>query len=254
MSAASILPRRWLGDGTSAEEVEAMAPLLETAPISAARDGLAILLPLGAESLLPGLVALKSLHRAIGRGRAAILDDGTLTARDRAILAHHADDPEMLRAAHANHGPLPPGGEWSALLTMLDRRRSEYWIQLDPHCLTLGPLDEIASAIGRNRSHLMMANGERRSAGIAGFAAGGAGRDLAVEIYAHACNRHSTARDLVTLLFERETDPVRLPGGTYCEAGPDGYPDGAKLVFFDRDCRAAHATAASAIIEDLPRS
>lgn len=253
MSAAPLIPRRWRGAAGSANNVDALAAVVQTAPIQARGGGLAILVPLGAHSLLPGLVAIKTLHRAIGRGRVAIIDDGTLTAQDRAMLAHHCDDPEMLPAAHVHHGSMPTGLEWSALLTALDRRPSEYWILLDPYCLTLRPVEEAAEAIGRNRSHLMMTTSGSAGIGLAGFAAGGPGRSVATELYTHLCNRHSTARDLTRLLFESEIEPVHLPAATYCEAASDGWPASAKVVLFDRNAHAAHAQAAKSVIEDLPR-
>ena len=111
---------------------------------------------IGTGVLLPYLVAVKSLWHHLQRGRVAILDDGTLTAPDRAILAHHCGDPQIIRIADVKLGEFPSGGTWERLLTILDNRTGEYWIQLDSDTVTLGPVPEIGEAIARNRSFLFL--------------------------------------------------------------------------------------------------
>src|SRR3546814_13518062 len=61
--------------------------VLDTPPIAPADDGLILFSMIGTRVLLSYLVAVKSLYGRLGRGRIAILDDGTLTAADRAVLA-----------------------------------------------------------------------------------------------------------------------------------------------------------------------
>jgi hypothetical protein len=90
------------------------------------------------------------------RGRIAILDDGTLTAADRAILAQHCGDPQILRMEDVPRGQFPQGGCWERLLTILDHRAGEYWLQLDSDTVTLGPVWELERAIDSNRSFTLM--------------------------------------------------------------------------------------------------
>lgn len=151
-----FLPYRWRTRLDSARHAEAVAGILETPPIRRDESGPVLFSMMGTAVLLPYLVALKSLHHHLGRGRAVILDDGTLTAEDRAILAFHCGDPEILHMADVERGPFPQGGCWERFLTILDRRRSEYWIQLDSDTVTLRPVPEVAAAIAGNRSFTLL--------------------------------------------------------------------------------------------------
>lgn len=125
--------------------------ILHTAPVRARGDGVVIFSMIGTRVLLPYLVAAKSFHAALGRGRFVILDDGTLTAADRAVLARHLDDPKIFALAGVDTGAAPRGGCWERLLTLLDLRRSDYVIQLDSDTVTLGPVPEVAAAIDASR-------------------------------------------------------------------------------------------------------
>lgn len=151
-----FLPYRWRTKIDASRHAEAIADVLDTPPIVPKKDGLVLFSMIGTAVLLPYLVAVKSLWRQLGRGRVAILDDGTLTAQDMAILAHHCGDPEIIRIGSVDTGPFPTGGCWERLLTILDRRRGEYWLQLDSDTVTLGPVDEVARAIATNRSFTLL--------------------------------------------------------------------------------------------------
>jgi hypothetical protein len=111
---------------------------------------------IGTRVLLPYLVAAKSLHARLGRGRFAILDDGTLTAADRAVLAYHLDGPEIRSIAAVDAGDCPRGGCWERLLTLLELRQDDYVIQLDSDTVTLGPVPEIVQAIETGRDFTLL--------------------------------------------------------------------------------------------------
>jgi hypothetical protein len=160
MNMASLLPRRWRSRIEANRHAEAVSAILATTPISPRADGVVLFSMIGTTALLPYLVAVKSLWHHLQRGRVAILDDGTLTAQDRAILAHHCGDPEILRIQDVVPGPFPKGGTWERLLTILDRRAGEYWIQIDSDTVTLGPVPEVAEAIARNRSFVLLGGAE----------------------------------------------------------------------------------------------
>ncbi|MFM5917689.1 MAG: hypothetical protein ACKOOL_09170 [Novosphingobium sp.] len=129
----------------------AVRGVLGTPPARAAMDGVVIFSMIGTRVLLPYLVAAKSLHARLGRGRFAILDDGTLTAADKALLAHHLDNPELRSLSDVDVGSCPRGGCWERLLTLLELRRDNYVIQLDSDTVTLGPVEDIAAAIDAGR-------------------------------------------------------------------------------------------------------
>lgn len=152
MSKFDLLPGRWRTDDDAARHAEAIAAILDTPPLEPKHDGVALFATIGTADLLPFLVAVKSLHQQLERGHVVLLDDGTLTGEDRALLAHHCGDPEMLGLGEAETSGFPAGKGWEALLTILDRRKGEYWIQLAPHSVTTGPLPEVAQALAINAS------------------------------------------------------------------------------------------------------
>jgi hypothetical protein len=156
MNMSSILPRRWRAKADATRHNEAVAGILATPPIEPRADGLVLFSMIGTAVLLPYLVAVKSLWHELRRGRVAILDDGTLTAQDKAVLAHHCGDPEIFSIAQVQIGPFPRGGCWERFLTILDHRHAEYWIQLDSDTVTLGPVPEIERAIATNRSFTLL--------------------------------------------------------------------------------------------------
>ena len=136
--------------------------VLAAPPVRAADDGVVIFSMIGTRVLLPYLVAAKSLHTRLGRGRFAILDDGTLTEADKRLLEVHLGRPELRSFAGVDLGDCPRGGCWERLLTLLELRRDNYVIQLDSDTVTLGPVDEIAQAIDQGRDFTL--RGEAGSA------------------------------------------------------------------------------------------
>ncbi len=123
-----------------------------TPPVRARADGVVIFSMIGTKVVLPYLIAAKSFQAQLGRGRFAILDDGTLTEADKALLAHHLDSPLIIPIASVETGACPRGGTWERLLTILDLRKSDYVIQLDSDIVALGPVPEIVAAIEAGRS------------------------------------------------------------------------------------------------------
>ena len=130
----------------------AVRHILDTPPIEPKDDGVILFSMIGTAVLLPYLVAVKSLHRHLQRGRIMLLDDGTLTDADKAVLAHHVGNPQILTFADIDTAPCPKGNCWERLLAILDLRRDHYVIQLDSDTVTLGPAPEIEAAITQNRS------------------------------------------------------------------------------------------------------
>lgn len=150
------LPYRWRTRLATQRHNRAIRAILDTPPIVPANDGLVLFSMIGTAVLCPYLVAVKSLWHQLRRGRVVILDDGTLTASDKAVLAHHCGNPEIIPIASVRTGEFPQGGTWERLLTILDRRVNEYWLQLDSDTVTLGPVPEVARAIEANRSFTLL--------------------------------------------------------------------------------------------------
>ena len=126
--------------------------ILDTPPIMRCDDNVVLFSMIGTTVLLPYLVAVKSLHAQLRMGRVMLLDDGTLTDTDKALLADHVGDPVILTFADIDTAPCPKGNCWERLLAILDLRCEHYVIQLDSDTVTLGPIPEVADAIAANRS------------------------------------------------------------------------------------------------------
>jgi hypothetical protein len=130
--------------------------ILITPPIAPTKDPVLIFSMIGTRVLLPYLVAVKSLHARLGVGRVAILDDGTLTAADRAVLSYHLANPLILPIGAVDTGRCPTGGCWERLLTLLDMTSHDYVVQLDSDTVTIGDVPEVMEAIAANRSFTLL--------------------------------------------------------------------------------------------------
>ena len=136
--------------------------VLDTPPIAPKDDGVILFSMIGTRVLLPYLVAIKSLHARLGRGRIVILDDGTLTASDKAHLAHHLGNPELHDFAEVDVGPCPRYCVWERLLLLLDLRRDHYVVQVYSDTVTLGPIPEVLAAIDAGRDFTLMGEASAR--------------------------------------------------------------------------------------------
>ena len=148
--------------------------VLATPPVRTADDGLVIFSMIGTRVLYPYLIAAKSFHSWLRRGRFAILDDGTLRAEDKAVLAHHLDRPQIFSIAAVDAGDCPKGGCWERLLTLLELRTRDYVIQLDSDTVTLGPVPEVADVIAAGSNFTLKGDATSRWQAADAF-----GRDLA---------------------------------------------------------------------------
>lgn len=150
---------RWL----SREHVylRTAAGVLDTPARRASDDGLVIFSMIGTRVLYPYLVAAKSLHRQLQRGRFAILDDGTLTDDDKAVLRSHLDDPEIF-AADIDTKACPTYSSWRRLFCLLELRRENFVIQLDSDTVTRGPVPLLAELIDEGRDFILKGESEAR--------------------------------------------------------------------------------------------
>lgn len=130
--------------------------IFDTPSIEARQDGVVLFSMIGTQVLIPYLVAAKSLHHHLRRGRFVIMDDGTLTDRDKAALDHHLGRPRILSLRDVDVGPCPHGGTWERLLTILDMAADDYVIQLDSDTVTTGPVPEVVDAIAANASFTLL--------------------------------------------------------------------------------------------------
>ncbi len=139
---------------------QAAAAVLTTPPIKAKKDGVILFSMIGTRVLYPYLVAIKSLHHQLQRGRIVVLDDGSLTNADKKILRDHLNDPQIIAINSVDTGDCPVGGTWERLLTILDLREDHYVIQLDSDTITTGAVPQITQAIEQNRSFTIKGGAE----------------------------------------------------------------------------------------------
>lgn len=132
------------------------ASVFDTAPIRQQADGVVLFSMIGTAVMTPYMVAVKSLHHHLRRGRVVLMDDGTLTGSDRALLRHHLDDPQIIPMKSVDVGPCPRGGTWERLLTILDMAADDYVIQLDSDTVTCGPVTHVQQAIDANASFTLL--------------------------------------------------------------------------------------------------
>lgn len=233
MGTADLLPRRQRTQPGEVHDAAALVGVLATPPVAPQNDGLAIVSRIGSRELLTFLVAAKSVHRRLARGRFVIVDDGTLAGADRTVLAGHLGNPEILSPRAVPLGGFPPGVGWEALLAAYDRRRGEYWLVLDPLAIATGPLTEIEGALGANRS--------LAGASLTGLAAGGPPRPDAAALFAALGEAAPPASAAHELLMAREAAPIVL-----------GEVQG--IAHFVSEGALPHAEAALPVIAELGRS
>ena len=150
MNAPTRLPMRWTGKNQPTLLQQAMAGVLETRPLEKNETGPLIFAAIETQDMLPFLVAAKSLRWQLGRGKFAVMDRGSLSGEDKALLAHHCADPLIL-VSRADNAPFPDTRWWDWIAPVIGRFHMEYRILLDLRRVTLDPSQDMLGAISRNR-------------------------------------------------------------------------------------------------------
>lgn len=104
------------------------------------------------EHTLMYLLAIKSFLRHVPAAAVTVIDDGSLSPADHALLRAHVGGLAIVPIAGIDSGACPRGGCWERLLYILDLSASRYVVQLDSDVLTSGPVPEVVEAIAANRS------------------------------------------------------------------------------------------------------
>jgi hypothetical protein len=133
------------------------ARILATPPITRRDDGPIVFSQLQHRDVLPYLVASKSFAHYTGYGRFVLLDDGSLTAADCALIGRHLPGVEFRAMSDVRYGKLPVGGTWERLITIADLAETNYVIQLDADTVACGPLDEVRRCVNARHSFTIMA-------------------------------------------------------------------------------------------------
>src|SRR5213078_4610450 len=124
--------------------------ILRAAPVTLdAASGVVVLIQLQHKDVLLFLLALKSFARQVQPRAVFVLDDGSLSADDRARLSEHIPGLSALDRAQFRSAACPTGGTWERLLAISSLVRDHYVIQLDSDTLTVGAIDEVRACIER---------------------------------------------------------------------------------------------------------
>lgn len=129
--------------------------VLATPPLVFDPDGPFFMTQLCRRDLFIYIAAVKTFSRAIRPSRVHALDDGSLTAADRALLRAHIDGIVFLELKDYRSPHCPSGGCWERLLAVADLCQSRYVVQLDSDTITLGALSEVQDCIVRECSFVI---------------------------------------------------------------------------------------------------
>ncbi|HEX7972166.1 MAG TPA: hypothetical protein VF501_08120 [Thiobacillus sp.] len=112
----------------------------------------AVLSQLQHKDVLMYLAAVKSFARHLLPGEVHVVDDGSLTEADHALLEQHIPGIQFHELAKYREPGLPQGGCWERLIAIARLSQTRYTIQLDSDTLTLAHVSEVASAVQLGRS------------------------------------------------------------------------------------------------------
>lgn len=127
--------------------------ILDTAPVvTEPGNRLAVLSQVCHKDLLMYLLAVKSFTRQVAVGAIYVVDDGSLTAEDRAILDQHLPGYTVFTLGELRSFRCPHGGTWERLLAIAMLTKEHYVIQLDADTLALGDLAEVMDCVVHSRA------------------------------------------------------------------------------------------------------
>lgn len=124
--------------------------VLQAAPVALdASSNLVVLSQVQHKDVLLLLLAVKSFARQVRPRTVCVLNDGSLSANDRAVLREHIPGVNLLELAEFRSAICPRGGTWERLLAIASLVRDHYVIQLDSDTLTIGLIEEVRHCIER---------------------------------------------------------------------------------------------------------
>jgi len=126
--------------------------IAQTAPIQISSSGPYLLSQLQHKDMLMYLAAVKSFARQVPPSAVHVVDDGSLTPEDRALLVQHVPGVQFNVLADCREPSLPIGGTWERLIAIARLSESRYVIQLDADTLTRAPIGEVVAAVRENRA------------------------------------------------------------------------------------------------------
>lgn len=130
-----------------------VAGLLDSAPLRLDDAlGLHVLSQLQHKDVLLYLAAIKSFGRQVPVSQIHVLDDGSLTAEDLAILHQHVPGVRVCPISEVRDPALPHGGTWERLTAIARLSEHAYVVQLDADTLAVDGLPEVLEAVRQGHS------------------------------------------------------------------------------------------------------
>ncbi len=135
--------------------------VLDAPPATITEDGGFVVLTMTCHrDLIQYLVAIKSFTRYASPRKAYVLDDGSLTAKDKAILARHVPGIEILTLDDFSSASCPRGGCWERLLAVAELAKHDYVVQMDADILTRGEIGEVLDCV-KGQASFVLSTGPR---------------------------------------------------------------------------------------------
>ncbi len=131
--------------------------VLATSPLAPADTDVTVASMLCHADLRMYLLAVKSLIRRMDRTpHVVVLNDGSLTDEDTALLKRHIPSIRFVPIASIQRGRCPKGGAWELLLMMSELVQSSYVVQVDSDTLTPGPIPEVNGCLERDQNFVLL--------------------------------------------------------------------------------------------------
>jgi hypothetical protein len=100
-----------------------------------------------------GVMALVSFIESIGlKVKLELLDDGSLTEKDKALLNRTFDNPNLTHINKINLEGCPSGGTWERLCHILELCANSYVVQVDSDTFSSGGLKQVRENILHNKA------------------------------------------------------------------------------------------------------
>jgi len=130
--------------------------VLHTAPVVLdPLSGLALLSQLQHKDVLMYLIALKSFTQQISPRAVHVVNDGSLTRDDCALLKEHVPGLTLIELSAFRSPACPSGGTWERLLAISSLVDDHYVIQIDSDTLTRGPIVEVRDCIANETAFVI---------------------------------------------------------------------------------------------------
>lgn len=130
-------------------------PALSGRPLRTEKNGLLVVTQVCHSDVTMYLMAVKSFLERVGFGSPVAIDDGSLTAEDKAVLARQLPALRIVPIKSVDTGRCPVGGTWERLLYIVDRCAEDYVVQVDSDTLTVQDVPEVQAAIRENRPFIL---------------------------------------------------------------------------------------------------